>query len=291
MFTLFLAILSSAAIALLFKISEGGNYNRYRVTSANYFAAFVTSFFFYFAETSDVRLLDRLMAINWLSVLIIGLPAGICFFLSFIFYQMSVKDNGASLSAMFGKLGILLPMLISVVLWHEFPTMVQTIGIVLAISAMILVNYQPKTTMRHLTKDGVKASLLFLFLTGGIAEFSNKLFQKFGQPEDKNIFLFIVFFVAFLCSLSFAILSKKNSERHLKYDVLMGFSVGIPNLLSSYFLINALATVPATIAFPVYSSGSIVVVTLGSVLFFKEKLAPRTLIGIGITVLALVLIF
>ena len=290
MFTLFLAILSSAAIALLFKISEGGNYNRYRVTSANYFAAFITSFFFYFAETSDVRLLDRLMAINWFSVLVIGLPAGICFFLSFVFYQMSVKENGASLSAMFGKLGILLPMLISVVVWHELPTMVQTVGIVLAISAMILVNYQPKA-MRHLTKEGVKASLLFLFLTGGIAEFSNKLFQKFGQPEDKNIFLFIVFFVAFLCSLSFAFLSKKNSERHLKYDVLMGFAVGIPNLLSSYFLINALATVPATIAFPVYSSGSIVVVTLGSVLFFKEKLSPKTLVGLCITVLALVLIF
>jgi drug/metabolite transporter (DMT)-like permease len=204
---------------------------------------------------------------------------------------MSVKDNGASLSAMFGKLGILLPMLISVVLWREFPSLVQTIGIILAISAMIIVNYQPKSTMRHLTKEGIKASLLFLFLTGGIAEFSNKLFQKFGQPEDKNIFLFIVFFVAFLCSLSFSIFSKKNSERHVRHDVLMGFAVGIPNLLSSYFLINALATVPATIAFPAYSSGSILLVAIGSVIFFKEKLSPKTLVGLSLTLIALLLIF
>jgi drug/metabolite transporter (DMT)-like permease len=290
MFTLFLAILSSATIALLFKISEGGQFNRYRVTSANYFAAFLTSLFFYLTEAHTQPLDQRIMTLDWLSVLGIGIPAGICFFLSFVFYQISVKDNGASLSAMFGKLGILLPMFISVILWHEMPTIVQTIGILIAIVAMLLVNYQPKA-LDYLTERTGKSSLILLFATGGMAEFSNKLFQKFGYPEDKNFFLFVVFFVAFLCSSIFSVFSTQQSLRSLKHDILMGFAVGIPNLLSSYFLINALEVVPATIAFPAYSSGSIVLVTIGSVLFFKEKFSRRSFIGLTLTLFALLLIF
>lgn len=44
MFYLFLAILCSASIALIFKYTENNNTNRYVITSANYFIAFVTSF-------------------------------------------------------------------------------------------------------------------------------------------------------------------------------------------------------------------------------------------------------
>lgn len=43
MFSLFLAILASSSIAWIFKVTEGGNYNRYRVTTANYGIAFTVS--------------------------------------------------------------------------------------------------------------------------------------------------------------------------------------------------------------------------------------------------------
>lgn len=45
MFYLTLAIISSAAIALIFKYSENTNSNRYLITSTNYFVASMISLF------------------------------------------------------------------------------------------------------------------------------------------------------------------------------------------------------------------------------------------------------
>ena len=286
MLYLFLAILSSSSIAWLFKITEGGNYNRYRVTTANYGVAFFVSLILYGMTFWGAGSTFSLESVHWQSVLGIGIPAGLCFFLSFVFYQKSVKENGASLSGMFGKLGILLPMVMAIGLWHEIPSLIQSIGICLAISAMVYVNYSPG-------KGGfqqIKSSLLLLFLAGGMAEFSSKIFQKMGSPSDKNLFLFVVFFVAFCLSL-YKSLRTPNQENSTPWkDYLIGGAVGIPNLLSSVFLISALGQIPATVAFPIYSSGAIALITLGSFVFFKEIIGPKSRVGLLLTMVAMVLV-
>lgn len=286
MLFLFLAILSSSSIAWLFKITEGGCYNRYRVTTANYGVAFSVSLVMYVSSLIGLSNKIEVTTIHWMSVLGIGIPAGICFFLSFVFYQKSVNENGASLSGMFGKLGILLPMLIAIFIWHEVPSGLQGIGIALAIGAMIYVNYDPSG--KHSKK--IKTSLILLFFTGGMAEFSSKLFQKMGQSTDKNLFLFVVFFVAFCLSLYKSFKTEDVAGSSNIRDYQMGALVGIPNLMSSFFLISALGKVPATIAFPIYSSGAIALITLGSFVFFKEEIGFRSKVGISVTMLAMVLV-
>ena len=286
MVSLLLAIVSSSSIAWLFKITEGGNYNRYRVTTANYGVAFFVSLMFYLFGSSSGTTYEIFESADWLSVLGIGIPAGVCFFLSFVSYQISVNENGASLSGMFGKLGILLPMVIAIFLWHEVPSFVQFIGILLAFGAMIYVNYSPSDIKGH----AIKRSLLYLFLTGGLAEFSSKLFQKLGQADDKNLFLFIVFFTAFCLSLYKTRQADVVVGSSLKKDYFMGALVGIPNLLSSVFLISALNAIPATIAFPIYSSGAIALITLGSYLLFGEAIGFKARVGLILTMIAMVLV-
>ena len=200
MFYLFLATLCSASIALIFKHSEGKGNNRYAVTTTNYLVAFITSAFMIawkgllsemrfswkgFDEFSAVLsgaepLFSPLASVYWGMVL--GSIAGIFFFLSFIYYQKSVKENGAGISGTFAKLGILIPMIFSVVLWREMPTAMQWGGILLALTSILLVN---------VTKDAltVNKTLLLLFLLGGFAEFSNKIFQKYAINAYKDVFL------------------------------------------------------------------------------------------------------
>lgn len=290
MFSLLLAIASSSSIALLFKVSEKGHFNRYRVTSANYFTAFTTSFILFLIQTKALTDSTLIRSIDWTVVLGLGIPAGLFFFLSFVIYQKSVKENGASLSAMFGKLGILLPMLASILMWKEFPSAKQAIGILIAFSAMIYVNLAP-SLMSTAKKTTLNVTLLFLFVAGGMAEFSSKLFQKMGQNSDQPLFLFVVFFTAFCLSLSFSIKQNNTHKTQLKSDLLMGVAVGIPNLLSSAFLISALRTIPAAITFPIYSSGSIALITALSYLLFGEKISRSSLLGIGLTMIALTLVF
>ncbi len=277
MISLILATLCSASIALLFKKSETGNFNRFRLTTVNYIAAFTFSLILFMANRSD--------SVDWLTVVGIGIPTGICFFASFVLYQQSVSDNGASLSAMAGKMGILLPMIASILLWREWPSALQTLGIFLAIGSILYINFTPEPHHQ------VKKSLLLLFAVGGLGEFANKLFQMYGQLSDKALFLFVVFSTAFLLSLWYSLKHPIKSGSSLQNDILMGFAIGIPNLLSSFFLIQALTTVPAAVAFPAFSAGTILVVTLFSRLFFGERIHKRSAIGLGITIIALLLIF
>lgn len=301
MIYLFLATLCSASIALIFKYTEGSGTNRYAVTTTNYFVAFSTSLLMIIFKglldtlsfdpgfwsrllktlSSDAGVLSKADSTLW--ALIIGSIAGAFFFLSFIYYQKSVRENGAGLSGTFAKLGILIPMIFSILLWRELPTALQWIGILLALISIVIVNLSKKTRQMF----EINLTLLMLFSFGGIAEFSNKIFQKYALNAYKDVFLFAVFFVAFLISLTYTRLKKSPVT---KRDLILGLAVGIPNLFSSYFLILALDTITTSVAFPIYSAGSIVLINLGSLLIYKEHIQNKNKIAIALTLVALVLI-
>lgn len=301
MFYLFLAMLCSATIAMIFKYTENKDSNRYLITSSNYFIAFSISLFMVFYRQLLTGLVKEQSFYSELKVLfsgntytftaygsvlwglLIGGISGLFFFFSFIYYQKSVKENGVGISGTFAKLGILIPMIFSIILWREFPSVLQWIGLVLSIVSILIVNLSPKS----LEKFDLKPTIILLFIFGGMAEFSNKIYQQYGLNQYKDIFLFAIFFVAFLISMFFTM---KDTSKINKKDILTGIAVGIPNLFSSFFLILSLDTLKASIAFPIYSAGSIVLINLGGLLIFKEKISNKNKVAIGLIIIGLVLI-
>lgn len=174
-------------------------------------------------------------------------------------------------------------MIFSIVLWKEIPKAIQWVGIFIALFSIIFANIsrdENKGTSINLT-------LILLFLFGGMAEFENKLFQKYALIEYKDVFLFVIFITAFLFSLYFVV---KSDKKIMKRDLLIGFLVGIPNLFSSYFLIMALDSISTSIAFPVYSAGSIIFISIGEVALYKESLSKKNKIAIVLVIIALILI-
>jgi multidrug transporter EmrE-like cation transporter len=83
---------------------------------------------------------------------------------------------------------------------------------------------------------------------------------------------------------------RRNRIRPTLRDSLVGLFVGIPNLFASWFLILALSRLNTSVVFTLYSAGSVVLITLGGVLFFGEQLRRRELFAIGATLVAVVLI-
>ena len=298
---LLVATACSASIALIFKYSERLNTELYVVTSANYFIAFLTSLIMilyndlFNVARAEVPFLSELrqafVSENYIlspygSVLwgiSVGIIAGFFFFLSFIYYQKSVNANGVSLSGTFAKLGILVPMICSIILWKEMPTPIQFVGIAFTLAAIIIVNWNPSKD----SSKNVNCILLLLFIFGGMAEFSNKIYQKYAINEYKDVFLFTVFFVAFLISVYYIF---RNKCRVSIKDIIVGFAVGMPNLFSCYFLILALDNITASIAFPVYSAGSILLINIGGAVIFKEKISSKNRFAIAMIIVALILI-
>jgi drug/metabolite transporter (DMT)-like permease len=283
---LLLAIFSSAAIALILKFSETRDLNRYAVTTANYVAAFGLSVLFALME--DAGVMDP--AVGFGRTVVLGVAGGILYFLGFIVIQKSIKENGVGITGAVSKIGIIVPVILSMLLWQEMPTAAQAVGILIALIAMIVANLS-RDRGAAIAK-GVKTILLLVFVIVGIAEFSNKIFEVYGRTELKSVYLSILFFTAFWISLLVTIhMNRKQGRRIRRDDVIVGMLVGVPNMLTSYFLIESLRTVKAAVAFPVYSSGSILLISLGGLLLFRERMRKQEVTAIGLIIIALILMY
>ena len=303
MLYLLLAVACSSVIGIIFKISEQRESNRYLVTSMNYLTAVVFSGYM-LAHSSlpevtiylnlgefigrlvklfqaNTGLLSSADSVLW--SVILGTFTGWIYCTAFIYYQISVRKNGIALSGMFSRLGVLLPMTLSIIVWQEIPTQIQTVGIVLCLFSIVLVNFN----FREGERFQITGSLVLLFFFFGIAIFCNKIFQKYAQLELKPLFLFCLFLSALILSLTVSI---KYVSVLKKEELLIGFLVGVPNLFASYFLILSLDQIKASIAFPVFSAGTIILMTVVAVIFFSEKITPKNGVAIVLTAFALVLI-
>ena len=81
-----------------------------------------------------------------------------------------------------------------------------------------------------------------------------------------------------------------RSEGLCRQDTVFGLALAVPNYLSTRFLLLALGRLPAVVVFPTFSVGTIVLVTLAGLVFFREKLPGRKAVALVIILAALVLL-
>ena len=272
---LILAICSSAAISLIMRLSTGKITNNVTMLAVNYLTCLALAAFFtgggFFPKDAALP-----------GALGMGIVHGILYLASFVMFQQSVRRSGVVLSAIFMKLGLLVPMVISVFLFREIPGVLQIIGFVLAVAAIVLINFQRNT--------GASASavgLLLLLILGGSADAMSKVFEELGPGHLAEQFLLYTFLTAFILCLALAAAKK---QRLTRWELLFGFTIGIPNFFSARFLLAALNSLDAVIVYPTYSVATILLITLAGTAFFRERLQKRQWIALAIILLALVLL-
>ncbi|MFO7810952.1 MAG: hypothetical protein R6V47_06235, partial [Candidatus Delongbacteria bacterium] len=220
------------------------------------------------------------------SAVVIGLFGGVLYFLGFMFIQKSIRENGVGLTGAVAKTGIILPVILSMILWKEIPNFLQSAGVVISIAAIVMINISPRELDRV---QGINKTIILLFLIVGFAEFSNKLFEIYGGTDYKAVFLFVVFFTAFWVSLLFTVKGVKKGRKVTKTDILVGLTVGIPNMFASYFLIESFNYYKASIAFPIVSSGTILLINAGGFFIFGERLKRKEIAAVVMIIVAIVL--
>ena len=136
MFYLLLTILGGAMVSILMRLSEGKIKNSIGMLEANYIACFLVSA----ANAGFGNLFPNTHGIARTQLL--GFITGVLFLACYLVFQVSVRRNGVVLSSAFSKLGLMVSIVISVVFFGEKPTMLQTLGFLLAVSAILLMNYR-----------------------------------------------------------------------------------------------------------------------------------------------------
>ena len=129
--------------------------------------------------------------------------------------------------------------------------------------------------------------LVLLLLAGGGGDAMSKIFEEFGAAPLKNHFLLYTFFTALILCTILAVLKKQPFSLR---EAFWGLLIGVPNYFSARFLLLSLKDVPAIIAYPSFSVGTIVLVTLVGVLCFKETLNKRKLTALSLITISLALL-
>lgn len=276
MIYLLLAILSSTMVSVFSRLSNGRVKNRLAMVAFNYLACAVTGFAL--MRTTDVFPAAQGMD----TAILMAVVGGAMYLCGFLLLQWNISKNGVVLPATFQKLGVLVPTVCALVIFGETPTALQVIGFVAAIFAIFMIN-SGKSTQKTASTVG----LIALMLMGGSVDALGKFYAEWGNPEIKNHYLFYVFFCAFAYA---AILCLLKRQRVCCWDALFGVLVGVPNYLCSRFLLLSLDDVAAVVAYPTFSVGTIVCVTLIGCLCFRERLTRRQVFAMGVILAALALL-
>ena len=278
MIYLILAFCSSALISIVMRLGENRIQNNISTLAVNYLMCLLLSLVYSAGSGSlTVPMPDGRMTV------ILGLISGAFYMGSFILYQHNIYRNGVLMSSTFMKLGVLVPTTLAIIAFGECPSVLQVIGICLAVAAIIIVNGGGGESA---TVTAPKA-LILLLLVGGSGDAMSKFYEDLGRPEFSSQYLLYTFAVALvLCALT-ALL---RGQRLTRSDLLFGCLVGVPNYYSARFLLLSLADVPAVIAYPVFSVGTIILVGIAGVLVFHEKMSARQWTGVAIVIAAMVLL-
>ncbi len=276
MLYLVLAILSSVSVSLLMRLSEKHVKNNVSLLLMNYIMCTVLAMYFTGFDGLMEPLPGKGTAIG------LGIINGIFYLMSFVLFQYNVKKNGVVLSSTFMRLGVLVSMILSIVVFKERPEFLQLVGFFIALAAIFMIQ-----TDKEKTSAKFKAGLLLLLLLNGSADAMSKVYDEVGNPAFEEYFLLFTFVFALLLCFCLVCLRK---ERIGISEVFYGMLIGIPNYFSARFLLKSLAHVPAVIAYPTNSVAVIILISAGGVLFFKEKISRRQKGAMAAILVALVLL-
>ena len=276
MLLLLLAVLSSSMISILMRVSSDRIRANLSMLAVNYLVCALLGA----AYTGFRPAMPSVPGFSKMAVL--GLISGGLYLAGFMLFQRNTRKYGIVLTSIFMKLGLLVPVVMSMVLFREVPTPVQALGFCIAVAAIILINLKKDETGR-----GFGMALLLMLLLCGSCDAMSKVYERMGPAALSDSYLLWTFATAFaLC----AVLAMGNREKPGPGEFFFGALIGIPNFFSAKFLLGALAKLPAVVVYPTFSVATLLIVTLTGIAVFRERLSKGQWAALAMIITALVLL-
>jgi drug/metabolite transporter (DMT)-like permease len=219
---------------------------------------------------------------------------GVLFISIFNIVAMTAQKISVAVASVANKLSLIIPVVLSVYLYHESVKGWKLFGVILALIAVILTCYQPsKKSDGESIEHGKWKYLLpiaLFFGSGFLDALINHVQQTYVTSENSNAYLISGFFSAASIGSLYLLYQYVIGKQFFAYKHLIaGILIGIPNYFSIWCLVHFLK------ASPWQSSASIPVNNMGIVLFssivawflFKERLSFINWAGIILSLIAI----
>ncbi len=206
---------------------------------------------------------------------IYGIIYGVLLILSQWMLTLSLKSGDTSICTVIYSLGFILPTVSGAIFWDEVLTILNLIGVVVAI-AVVLLSAKGSKNEKQSSKLFVVFIVVAMLASGGLG-IMQKVQQMSSAADEKGTFLFIAFIVAFLSSLFAFLLCRQKPNTTIKnaiYPAAAGLCFGAANFCNTVLA----GKMKSAIFFPLQNVSTILLSTLLGILIFKEKITLKTAI-------------
>jgi multidrug transporter EmrE-like cation transporter len=209
----------------------------------------------------------------------------------FVVLATSVKLTGIVRTDIAQRLSLFIPIVATYFVFGEQLSALKIIGIAIGFAAIICSIPWQKGRGSKAT-SGSWLYLLIVFVGMGLIDVLFKQLATF-KAVPYTTSLFIVFVLAFICSLILLIIKIARGKTKFSFPhILIGWALGAVNFGNILFYLKAhkaLANQPSTV-FTAMNIGVIIMGTLVGLVIFKEKLSTLNRVGIFLALAAIVVI-
>ena len=198
------------------------------------------------------------------------------------FTVQAIRCGSLAKTCLIVSFSLLVPCFYGILLLDEPISATLLAGMVLLIVSLVLINYEKGKTEE---KTPIKWYLyaLLSFLGNGLCSTVQKAKQVYLGDDGNNLFMIValamvaaIMLILSLCTKSERITQREDLRHVAFWAMLCGLANGLTNVL--VILLNS-RQVPASVMFPVISSGGLVLSFLYSILVIREKFSTRQYIG------------
>ena len=225
------------------------------------------------------------------------------FFIVFFFCYSKAFENGPlSLSSLFNSFSVLVPVVVSFVAWGEDLRVVQFFGLALLLFVFVL-SSRTKSGEEGTVQKGISVKwVLFIVpvvLINGFLMVIQKWHQIISPGKEVSEFLICVFsFSCAICVAAFFIsrLSMKRREepappliqdkKFFRVVAMAGVATPLGNLL----IVSLASMIPSVLLFPGLQGGTVILVSIISMLFLKERISWVGKLALVLGIVAIVLL-
>ena len=282
MLYLVLAIVFSTGVFVAMRLFERFKLDNHQALMWNYVFAAGTGFLMCKQFDTPTQLVNE----PWFGLSIL---TGFWFIFTYLLMTASTQRSGVTVTSLSSKLSVVLPTLAGVVLFSEKLNFVATMGIVLALVALVLV-----VGGKNATDKDIKINWLLpvlIFFGTGTGDILMKLTEQQNTSDDMGFMIAFIYFIAMLFGFLVVAFDLIRSKSKWQWkNAIGGITLGVINFFSTFCVYNAMRCFDNVVLFPVYNIGVVCLTTLTGWLLFKEKLTWKNYLGLAIAIIAVILI-
>ncbi len=289
MLYLSLAAICSLLLVVIFKLFNTYNVESFQAIVCNYIVCVLIGSI----QGGSFPLGSDVIQKDWFPFM---LALGLLFISGFYIASQTVRHFGIAVASVAQRMSIIISVSFAILYFNEAATITKIIGILFAISSVILINLPDKKSTESTSNDTSIRPIYYLMplsilvISGCIEAILQYVHLSFDDLDSNQESTILFSFAAFngIVATSFLVLTGKLTLG-LK-NLFWGVILGIPNYFSIFFLMVALDTIDASKAYPI---NNIFVVSTSAIVgyfVFSEKLNTFNVLGVIASAISIILI-